>query len=215
MQRFFDQHLPGLGIGLGNEARVHYYSVHAGKWCAGEDWPVFDSAALYLAGAEQLRTSLAPTEEEIHLAVDLTGTTGTRTKGAARGRRGADPLRRLGFAAGITRFRSPAFEVDTKLTGHAIAQLWMSSSFKDAAVYVSLSECEADGRVHYITEGMLRAVHRRRADPPPEYRTAWPYRDMARASARALEPGVPEELVFALLPMSWTLTARSTDAASA
>jgi uncharacterized protein len=35
-----------------------------------------------------------------------------------------------------------------------------------AAVFVYLSEVEADGRVRYVTDGVLRALHRREAPAP-------------------------------------------------
>ena len=57
------------------------------------------------------------------------------------------------------------------------------SSEGDAAVFVYLSEVEADGRVRYVTEGVLRALHRREAPAPPLERRTWPYRTFTRADA--------------------------------
>jgi predicted acyl esterase len=74
---------------------------------------------------------------------------------------------------------------------------------------VYLSEVDADGRSWFITEGLLRLLHRREAEPPPSYRTTWPYRTFRREDARHMQPGVPEMVSFALLPVSWTVQAGS------
>ena len=46
--------------------------------------------------------------------------------------------------------------------------LWLASSEPDAAILVYLSEVEADGTVRYVTEGVLRALHRAEAPAPRE-----------------------------------------------
>jgi predicted acyl esterase len=72
-------------------------------------------------------------------------------------------------------------------------------------VFVYLSEVDAEGRAWYITEGALRMLHRASAPCPDAYRTTWPFRTFSRADARLMQPGVPETLQFALLPISWRL----------
>jgi uncharacterized protein len=68
---------------------------------------------------------------------------------------------------------------------------------------VYLSEVEADGRTHYVTEGMLRALHRKTAKPPSNYACDWTYRSFLRKDAQLLERGKPVQLEIALLPVSW------------
>jgi predicted acyl esterase len=79
----------------------------------------------------------------------------------------------------------------------------LSADTKDCAVHAYLSEVEADGTVRYVTEGMLRALHRQEQDPPPAYRAAWPWRSYSRADAAPLAPGEAVTLRFALLPTAW------------
>ena len=59
-------------------------------------------------------------------------------------------------------------------------------------------------RSYYVTEGMLRALHRKTAAPPGNYACDWPYRTYTRADALLLEKDTPAMLEFALLPVSWT-----------
>ena len=51
---------------------------------------------------------------------------------------------------------------------------------------------------------MLRAIHRKEAEPEPLQRWSWPFRTFARADAAPMPKGEPQRLRFALLPTSWT-----------
>ena len=79
----------------------------------------------------------------------------------------------------------------------------------DAAVFAYLSEVEADGTVRYVTEGLLRAIHRAETPAPRNYRTTWPWRSFARKDARPMPRGEPQLLRFALLPTAWRFSAGS------
>ncbi len=57
-----------------------------------------------------------------------------------------------------------------------------------------------DGHIAYITEGQLRAIHRKISPPPPGQSA--PYHSFREADALPLEPGRPAEITFALLPVS-------------
>ena len=70
-------------------------------------------------------------------------------------------------------------------------------------MFVYVLEIEPDGTVRYVTEGMLRALHRKLSPCPPNHRTTWPWRSFARADAKPLTLGAPELMTFALLPTSW------------
>ena len=77
----------------------------------------------------------------------------------------------------------------TEMTGHAQVDLTLASSEPDAALFVYLSEAEADGTLRYVTEGLLRALHRAEAPCPDAYRTSWIFRTFTRADARAAGAG--------------------------
>ena len=63
--------------------------------------------------------------------------------------------------------------------------------------------------MRYVTEGLLRALFRAEAPPPPEYRAAWPWRRFRRADAAPLVPGQAERVRVPLLPVSWVFAAGS------
>ena len=79
----------------------------------------------------------------------------------------------------------------------------------DAALHVFLSEEEADGTVRYVTEGVLRALHRKLTACPQKYRASWPYHSCNRGDAAPLVPGRFEEVVIVLLPTAWRFNAGS------
>ncbi|KAA0179330.1 CocE/NonD family hydrolase [Cupriavidus gilardii] len=211
--RFFDHHLMQLPTGLEHEARVHYYSVHDEQWHAAAMWPpVQDTQRLYLSeDAESLSPACPAAESDRDTMADFNWSTGRQTR-----------YERLGAAniedyypdwserqQDLLSFDGAVLTAPLSIAGHVVLNIGLASSQPDAALHVFLSEVEASGQVRYITEGMLRALHRRTAPCPPEYRTTWPYRTFAKADAARLVPGQTERLHFAMLPVAWTLAAGS------
>jgi predicted acyl esterase len=90
-----------------------------------------------------------------------------------------------------------------ELAGHALADLLVASSEPDLALFVYLTEIEADGTERYVTEGLLRALHRKESAAPANYRTTWPFRSFARSDASPLIPGKIERIRVPLLPVAW------------
>jgi hypothetical protein len=74
---------------------------------------------------------------------------------------------------------------------------------------VYLTEIEADGTERYVTEGLLRALHRKERPAPQNYRTAWPFRSFTRADAAPLVRGEVERIRIPLLPVAWRFAAGS------
>lgn len=210
--RFFDEHLLGLDTGLGDEARVHYHSIHDDQWHSADAWPPAPAGQrLYLAAGGSLSPQPAMHASDIAFQVSFDWTTGRKTR-----------YERLGAAniedyyadwavheARLPHFDSAPLSAPMPIAGHVVAHLTVASSQPDAALYAYLSEVEADGTVRYITEGLLRASHRKSEPCPPAYRTTWPYRAHRRADAERLVPGQAVTLAFALLPVAWTLAAGS------
>src|SRR5499426_2198531 len=111
--------------------------------------------------------------------------------------------------ANLPSFTSASLERPLEIAGHPVVSLWLTSSEPDAALFVYLSEVEADGRSRYVTEGILRAIHRAEAPAPRNYRATWPWRTFARKDARPMPPGEPQFVRFALLPTAWRFAAGS------
>jgi putative CocE/NonD family hydrolase len=204
--RFFDHYLMGKKTGLDQEKRIHYFSVHAEEWRTADQWPpVPRSTTLHLAPGE---LSATPPErgQKAAYQTDFTTNTGRNTRYE---RLGLLDIKEYypdwqGRDERMLNFTSAPFETPMELTGHVIARLTLASSETDAGVFVYLSEVEADGRTHYVAEGMLRALHRKTASPPSNYGCDWTYRSFLRKDAQLMERNVPAALEITLLPVSWT-----------
>lgn len=204
--RFFDHYLAGKDTGLGVEARIHYFSLHAEEWRAASAWPPVETVQRLHLGPDGALSDAPPAEPgEDKVRADFAAGTGDGTRyeriaGINSTVYYADWTQRAMRMAGWT---TAPLERDTELTGHGLADLWIASSEPDAAIFAYVSEVEADGTLRYVTEGLLRALHRKESPAPDSYRTTWPFRSFRREDAAPLVPGRAERIRIPLLPTSW------------
>lgn len=209
--RFFDTHLLGMASGLEDEAPVHYFSLHAEQWREAQTWPPTGATKWHLTSDAGLapHPELQQTTMAYQVRFDIG--TGQRTRWERLGTANID----IYYDDWQDRdqdhlcFTSAACHEDIEISGHVVAHLKVSASQSDAGFFVYLAEVEADGTVRYITEGHLRALHRKTVDHPDTYVTTWPYRSYTMRDARQLEIGRAETIAVPLLPVSWTLRAGS------
>jgi putative CocE/NonD family hydrolase len=135
--------------------------------------------------------------------VDFEATTGTSnrwhtqdgvTPVVYRDRAPADQL--------LLTYTSPPLAEDTEITGHATVSLWVASTHEDGAFFAYLEDVDESGRVTYVTEGVLRAIHRKTSDARPPYPVLVPYHTYLREDAMPLVPGETVEVSFGLQPTS-------------
>jgi uncharacterized protein len=204
--RFFDQHLAGRETGLEREAPIHYFTMHAEEWRAVKSWPpVRGSRSFYAASDAQLAATRPTVASMTEYQSDPAIGSGTQTRYERIA--GIDATEYYADWSGrderMLSYTSAPLEHDMEIAGHPVISLWLSASEPDAAVFLYLSEIEADGRARYVTEGVLRALHRAEALPPENIRATWPWRSFARDDARPMPVGEPQLLRFALLPVAW------------
>ncbi len=206
--RFFDEHLCGIDTGLRDEAPIHYHSVRDEQWHAASQWPPVEAKTrLFLADGGKLSTERPASASHASHQTRFTTATGSSTRYE---RLGAFAVAEYyhdwdGREDRMLAFTSAPFEREVDLAGHPVLTLRIASSEGDASVFAYLSEVDANGRSWYMTEGVLRLLHRATAPCPPTYRTTWPFRTFHRADARPMQPGKDETVRFALLPMAWKL----------
>lgn len=99
-------------------------------------------------------------------------------------------------------YDSAPLDSDMVITGHVEIQLFIGSSTTDAQVIVYLEDIGTDGRVHYITEGNFRSLHRKMAKDVP-YEQMEPKHSFLAADAKPIEKSEVAELNFAMLPTSY------------
>jgi putative CocE/NonD family hydrolase len=101
---------------------------------------------------------------------------------------------------GLTYSTSPLV-VDTEVTGYAVAHLWVSTTAEDGDFFVHLAEVLPDGTSRFVSDGMLRASHRKLGEAPYD-NLGLPYHPSNAADIEMLTPNEPVELVIELSPTS-------------
>lgn len=206
--KFFDFHLLDLPTGIDREPRVHYYTMGAETWRSSEEWPPdgLDEVRFHLAGDGRLTVEPEAASGREDYDVDpalgsgpmsrwtaLVGPTETATLYANHER----------FSNRSLSYTSPPLSAPLEVTGHPTVTLYLSADAGDAAVFVFLEDVAPDQSVRYVTEGSLRALHRRSIMESAPYDDAVPVRLYDRASGAPLDPGETVELSFDLLPTSY------------
>jgi putative CocE/NonD family hydrolase len=208
--RFFDHYLMGRDTGLATEAPIHYYALHAEEWRAAQSWPPVETQRrLLLSSGAALADATAPGTDDYQVDFAIGTGAGTRYERIA----GVDSRSYYpdwqGRAARMLSYTSAPLSRAAELAGHAVAELFVAASEADAALFVYLSEVESDGTERYVTEGLLRALHRKESPAPASYRATWPFRSFRRADASPLVPGKVERIRIPLLPTAWRFAAGS------
>jgi putative CocE/NonD family hydrolase len=100
-------------------------------------------------------------------------------------------------------YDSDQLEQDLEVTGHALVDIFLSSSTTDAQVFVYLEDVDENGKVQYVTEGELRALHRKVSNEKAPYSQIGPYHSYLKEDALPLKPGEVAEMKFSMLPISY------------
>ncbi|MCP3893442.1 MAG: CocE/NonD family hydrolase, partial [Bacteroides sp.] len=98
-------------------------------------------------------------------------------------------------------FTSQPLAADLQITGYPVITLYVKSTHSDGAFLVYLEDVFENGKSVYITEGGLRAIHRK-VSKNPYVNQETPYHSFAEGDAMPLVPGEMAELTFELQPTS-------------
>ncbi|MBE2196180.1 MAG: CocE/NonD family hydrolase [Anaerolinea sp.] len=213
--RFFDYHLKGIQNGIMDEAPVWYYLMGAP---AGEGWrsatqfplPNQRLTDFYLDGGDSGSIKslndglLSQTLTEAGIDRELLITAAT-TGGSTRWHNGHGgefyyPDMSAQGEISLT-YTTPPLTESLEVTGFPVVHLWVAVDSGDADFFVYLEEVDPDGYAHYITEGVLRASHRRLSDPPYQYMNL-PYQRSYETDVESIPSGEIQELVIDLQPTS-------------
>lgn len=205
--KFLDHYLKDGKGNLSQDAPVHYFTMMEGKWKSAETWPPesVKSTPIYFSQSNGLSFKKGESGSNAYAVDNSTGSGhDTRWKSItlefndAR----AYPDRKMRDSSLLV-YESPVLEEEMEVTGHPIVNLYLSSDASDAHVIVYLEDVSPDGEVHYVTEGQIRAIHRKVCNPPKPFKDVVPYHSCRSADAQPLKPGEITELTFDLLPVSW------------
>ena len=187
-------------------SQITYYTLNSGEWQTTTEWPPerFETQRFYFGLDGTLKTE-TPTVNDAadEYTVDFTATTGTSNRWMAqmgvaidyRADRAAEDEKLLTYT-------SAPFTVDTEITGSPIVNFYIASTESDGAFHVYLEDVAPDGKVTYITEGILRAIHHPISQDEPPFVHLGPYRSFNRADAQPLVPGEVTEISLNLYATS-------------
>jgi len=206
--RFFDAHLKGIDTGIMDEKPVRYYTMVEEKWKEAESWPPAGLETLtYYFASDNALIRKEPTAGKGHdeYRVDYTAETGdlSRWKNQLSIDAAVKYHDRNGPDEKLLVYTSAPLGRAMEVTGHPVITLFVSSTATDGNFFVYLEDVDEEGRVTYVTEGGLRAIHRRLSQEEPLYLQVVPYRTFKRGDAMPLVPGEAAGLVFDLLPTSY------------
>lgn len=202
MAAFLRRHLTGAGVDP-SPAALHYYRLGDG-WQESDVWPPRDVTVHRLAlGGTTLLGAAGGSRTWKADPTASSGSAATRWHGLIGGapvdygdRRAQDDTRLV--------WEGPVLTEPLGLTGTPVVSLDLVSSVEDVALHAYLEAELADGRVLYLTEGLLRASHR---DLPSATLTTTPREP--GGEVRPLVVGAPQALRWELLPISVLLPAGS------
>ena len=185
---FFDHYLKEEGTIPPNAIR--YYTMNERKWRTTQTWPPPDvEMRRWYLGADHTLTTTPPSEEgRDTYTVDFSASTGETTRWHTN-MGGGDVYYpdRAEEDKKLLAYTSAPLNKDLRITGTPVLTLYLSSTHEDGALHVYLEDVAPDGRVTYLTEGILRLIHTEGGDAP--YVQPGPSRSYTKASARPLAPG--------------------------
>jgi putative CocE/NonD family hydrolase len=215
--RWFDYWLKGIDNGIMSEPPIYYFTMGAPEeetWKFAPQWPLPNSkpARFYFqAGpSESIKSAnhglLAETPPQRdsgqdEYAVDYTTSTGKSTRWHNGRGGGFDYPNMASNEAKALTYTTAPLKAAITVTGHPIVHLWLTSSAVDGDFFAYLEEVDGTGYSHYLTEGKLRASHRKPGAAPYSFMNL-PYHRSFKEDVEPLPPGQPVELVFDLLPTS-------------
>lgn len=209
--KFFDHHLRGVATGIAAEPRVHYFTMGEDRWKAADSWPPRATPTPYYFGPDSSLVSRRPTAPAAadEWRIDPAAGTGDRTRwksllGASLVPAYPDRAER---DRALHHYTSAPLARGLEVSGHPVAHLHLSSPAPDGAFFVYLEDVDPAGGVTYVTEGALRAVHRRLLPGADTANGIGPLHSFVRADALPLEPGRVVALTIELLPTSYLFRA--------
>ncbi|UVK48633.1 CocE/NonD family hydrolase (plasmid) [Mesorhizobium sp. AR07] len=195
------------GEAAGERGKVlHYYTLGEGAWKSTRSWPVpATRQRWYMASGSRLSSSPDKTGfDSLQVDPELGDVISNRweTNGGALGKMDkVDYGDRREFGAARLTYTSEPLTRDLDITGHPVVQLDITSTREDGAFFVYLEAVKPDGVSCYLTEGHLRALHRKVWTGSP-FSVLGPQHSYLKRDAEPLTPGKPAILIFTLQPIS-------------
>lgn len=206
--KFFDFHLKKKDNGLDKEPPIHYFTMGEDKWKTAAKWPPASTAdqSFYFYSNNELSTEPQNQQSgyDTYIADSSSGTGhNTRSESLVFRLKSAKMYdSRTERDAKLLCYTSKKLEQDVEVTGHPLITLYIDADTSDAGFFVYLEDVDETGEVHYISEGLFRAIHRNsRGDLG--YKDIVPQYTYRKNEASPLKHGEIAKMEFDLLPTSF------------
>lgn len=213
--RFFDHYLKGKKNALDARNPVQIYVVHEG-WRKEKEWPLARQQirALHLAPSNTLTDKPAGEGKDAY-RVDFSHASDYGEPQLNRWVSLIKPSRELMVRTGHDTkcylYETAPLAADLEVTGHPLANLYISSDLPDADVFAYLCDVDERGESVYVTEGQLRAGwHRLHPDDDQvagafDVKPDLPWHGHKRDGydANPLRGGKVVEMRFDFFPIAW------------
>jgi putative CocE/NonD family hydrolase len=182
---------------------LFYFTIGEERWKVTDRWPVASTqmTAWYFNENNFLaRKALAGKSDEDRYTINFEATTGSKNRWHTQVGGEVVYSDRAEEDKKLLTYTSNPLEADVEITGHPIVSLFITSTHTDGVFFVYLEEVDEKGKVTYLTEGELRALHRRVSNE--QTKLPVPYHTFLKKDAMPLVPGELAELKFGLQPIS-------------
>jgi uncharacterized protein len=205
MLDYFARHLKD-GSEVKEQRRISYFTYGANAWKETNVWPPkgIQTQTLYFGEDRSLvHTEPLSLDRYDIYTVDFTASTGEENRWMGQMGRPVKYGDRRMEDEKLLYYTSAPLDADLEITGSPGVSLQVASTHTDGAFYVYLEDVAPDGRVTYLTEGLLRAIHRKVGDSKmAPYTPLGVYHSLRKVDVQPLVPGVVADISITLYPIS-------------
>ncbi len=187
---FFDTYLRG-GNPAAPKRVINYFTMGARTWKQTAVWPPIGTTKQMLYfGDKSALTASQSGEASDNYNVDFTADTGKLTRWATQ-MGGTDVVYPDRSAADkkLLSYTGEPFQTATTITGTPVVTAYFSTTASDGLIIAYLEDVAPDGKVTYITEGVLRLTNRKENAENLPYVTLGVNRSFRRTDALPVVPG--------------------------
>jgi uncharacterized protein len=208
--RFFDHHIRKVSNGLELEKPVHYYTIGRNVWKNSQVFPIENKVVEYFIHPDKSMFLYKPIQEEVINEIRFDYTHGTGKK--SRWRSMLNPLNKITdyskrnqqYLKNFTFKSLPVLE-DLDVTGIPEVFLYLKSSEPDGHLHIYLDELQPNGKIQYITEGLLK-LSMIKSVPKRKNQKVFLERNFSKDCFQPLLPGKIYEVRIQMYPISYTIS---------
>ncbi len=199
---FFQKAIRGFDI---SEKTLYYYTMGEERWKKTSSWPPQGQKMMRWFFNENKTLTIQKPQEELgedSYKINFNSTSGTGNRWYTNIGMKTQYLNRVEEDKNLLVFDSNPLDKDIEITGHPIITLFLSSTHEDGMIFAYLEDVDENGDIVYITEGLLRLIHRKVSNKTPPYKTMVPYHSYMKKDSQPMILGEIAEVSFGFLPTS-------------